>query len=367
MVTKVKNSQGKIWYGLHFYEGVAEYNPPGASSFRVFINEDTARKMDKTFSGRPVYVEHVDDVPTSVEEMRKEADGFVVESFFNQYDGKHWCKFITCSEAADNAIAKGWKLSNCYNLISESSGGEWNCVSYQKQIMNAEYEHLAIVKTPRYQESMILTEEQFKSYNDKKKSEITRVANSKNKGATMFNWFKREKIENSAATDVESMVVQLPKSKREITIETLVNEVDEAELIKGKPRLVNGEDLFEVEGKKVTVASLLTQITELKNAAEEEKKKKKVVEEEESMENEDDEDSMENEDEEDEEKEDEEKDEKKKKKENKKCNSSDKRAADKAKADRLFNAPQDAKDKVVPVKPDLTGGVARGLDRYGSR
>lgn len=226
----IKNSKGNVYYGMHFYPGVAEYAEPGKDPYRVFLNEDTIRSMDPTFAGRPIYVEHVDEVESNIDELRKEADGWVIESFFNSADGKHWVKFISVSERAEKAIKAGMRLSNAYIPKSFGQGGMWNGVTYQKEITGGEFEHLAIVRNPRYEESVIMTPDQFKQYNEEKVIELKRLANGKDQKETKemaFKLFKRQKVENS--TDIEGMHVVLPKSGREVSITQLVNEMDEAE------------------------------------------------------------------------------------------------------------------------------------------
>ena len=223
----IKNSKGKIYYGIHFYPGVAEYREPGGEPYRVFLNEDTLRAMDPTFAGRPIFVEHVDDVSENMDQLREEADGWVIESFFNSADGKHWVKFIAVSDKAERAIKSGMKLSNAYVPKSFGSSGLWNGVQYAKEITGGEYEHLAIVKHPRYEESVILTPDEFKRYNEDKIGELKRLSNSKEpKGESKMklNFFKRAKVEN--AIDPELLVV-LPKSGKEISITELVNAMDE--------------------------------------------------------------------------------------------------------------------------------------------
>lgn len=220
----IENSKGTIWYGMHFYPGVAEYAEPNKEPYRVFLNEDTIRKMDPTFAGRPVFIMHVDGVDSNIDVLKTEADGWVVESFYNQADGKHWCKFITVSDKADRAIRQqGMRLSNCYVPKTFASGGVWNGVSYAKEITGGEYEHLAIVPNPRYEESVILTPEQFKKYNEDKIVELKRLSNDR-KDQGMLKFFKREKVENTI--DIEKMSVVLPKSGIEMTISEIVNELD---------------------------------------------------------------------------------------------------------------------------------------------
>lgn len=179
MIKKFLNSKGSVYYGMHFYPGVAEYSESGGEPYRIFINENTIRSMSPSFTGRPIYVEHVDGVEENVDDVRKGADGWVIESFFNTADGKTWAKFVVVSERGERAIKNGFKLSNAYIPKSFGQGGLWNGVSYAKEVTAGEFEHLAIVKNPRYEESVILTPEQFKEYNDKHTLELQRLANSK--------------------------------------------------------------------------------------------------------------------------------------------------------------------------------------------
>lgn len=251
----------KRLFGLHMSEGVAEYKEPGKDAFRVYLNQNTIMQMNKSFEGKPVYVMHVDNVDLS--NIQQEADGYVVKSFYNAADGKHWVEFMVVSDDGHAAIQKGWKLSNAYVPKSFQNGGEWHGVSYQQEITQGEYEHLAIVPNPRYSESIILTPEQFEKYNLDKQQEIKRIANSKDsksKGESkmsILQFFKREKIENSL--DIESTMVVLPKSKLEKTIAQLVNEADE----KAQSKMCNMEDEVMVNDEKMQVGHLVEKFKNL--------------------------------------------------------------------------------------------------------
>jgi hypothetical protein len=257
----MKNSKGTVFYGMHFYPGVAEYQEPNRDPYRVFLNEDTIRGMGPSFAGRPVFVMHVDGVNGDVDELRKEADGWVVKSFFNEADGKHWVEFIAVTEKAEQAIKRGWKLSNCYVPKSFSKGGLWNGVAYAKEITGGEYEHLAIVPNPRYAESVILTPEKFKAYNEEKIQEVKRLSNAKEKSAMKVSLFKREKVANS--DELLAMGVMLPNSKADMTIEEMVKECD------GR-RVENAADdamTVEVDGEKITVGELKERFENAKKKA----------------------------------------------------------------------------------------------------
>ncbi len=268
--TVIKNASQlpKVYLGIHFLPGVAEYAEPGRDPYRIFINEDTIRKMNPTFKGRPVYVHHVDEV--NLKDIQTEADGYVVDSFFNAADGKTWVKFIIVSDKGHEAIRNGWRLSNAYVPKSFAPGGLWNGVSYDKEVMDGEYEHLAIVNNPRYDESIILDEEQFKEYNDKKQLELKKLSNSKGEKKSMFSFFKKTKVENEL--ELESMSVTLPRSKVEKTLAKLINDADESEMNADEPMMANGDHHVMVGPDKMTVNELVAKHLEMmkeKNASDE--------------------------------------------------------------------------------------------------
>lgn len=377
---RVKNSKGSIYYGMHFYPGVAEYAPEGKEAFRVFLNEDTIRAMDPSFAGRPVFVQHVDGVDDDVDELRKSADGWVIESFFNQADGKHWAKFIVCSERGEKAVASGMKLSNCYRATNLTGGGTWNGVSYAKEIAGGEFEHLAIVPNPRYEESVILTPDEFKNYNAGKLSELERLANDKGTKPMLLKFFKREKLENSA--DIETLVVALPKSGREVAITQLVNEADDLAVATaaaaGKPAMADGAMLVQVGETQMSVADLVAKYGELVAAAaapvasveNEESDDADDVDAGDELENDDEDDNVDTDDsvENEDELEDKLDDVKTKNDAGKPAPKSPSKAAAKAKADALRNANSRAgrgngETAVVEIMVDQ---VARGKSRYGS-
>lgn len=258
---------------MHFYPGCAEYEEPNQPPYRVLLKEPALRLMDPTFAGCPVFVQHVDEIETDINELRKEADGWVVESFFNQADGKHWTKFVVCSDRAEQAIKKGMRLSNCYLPTELGPPGTWNGISYEKEILSADYEHLAIVPNPRYEESVILSPDQFKKYNEQKLSELVKIANHKKGEEKMkFNFFERKKVENSL--DMENMTVVLPKSQKERVLSKLINEADDAEMKKDEPKMAHPNHMVEMNGEKMSVGDLVKKHAEACNALEEMKKEK---------------------------------------------------------------------------------------------
>ena len=257
----------QVFYGLHMVEGVAEYAEPDRDPYRILIGESTIKNMDPTFQGKPVYVDHVDEV--DLDRLQEEADGYVLDSFYNKLDGKHWVKFIVVSDEAKDAIRRGWKLSNAYVPKSFTGGGLWHGVEYSKEVTTGEYEHLAIVRNPRYEESLILTPDEFKKYNGEKEVELTKLTNSKvekekrKMGLSKLNIFKRTKVENSL--DLDGLMVELPKSKIEMPLIQVVNELD---AIKNMHGYANGDHLVKIGENEMSVNDLVKKHMDMCNEME---------------------------------------------------------------------------------------------------
>lgn len=216
------NQLPKVYYGLHMVAGVAQY-PEMQGAPTILIEEPALQNADRTAQGKPVYVHHVEQVDMANLEL--EMAGVWVRSFFNEADGAHWAEFTVQSDEGHAAIAKGYVLSNCYIPKTQTGPGEYHGLKYNNAVTVAEYEHLALTPTPRYQESIVLTPDAFKAYNEKKLSERLALKNSKGV-APMFEFIKigKSKIENGI--DAETFV-NLPKSGKSVNVQKLLNEVDE--------------------------------------------------------------------------------------------------------------------------------------------
>jgi hypothetical protein len=220
---KTKLQKAVVFYGLHFASGVVRYpemNPP----FTILVNSDVAKEMDRTMAGAPVFLNHVKP-GTELEEIQKgNDDGVVIESFFNQADGFHWAKFSVNTQEGLDAIKNGWTLSNCWEPQARDEAGLWHEVPYQKVAMNGNHRHLAIVDTPRYGESKILTPEEFKAYNEECEARLMALRNSKEGADQMFEFFKNKKEDVKLDANI---MVTLPKSKKSINLQELLNSTDE--------------------------------------------------------------------------------------------------------------------------------------------
>lgn len=366
LLLKNSLSDGKVFYGLHMSEGIATYKPPGEKPFTVFVGERAIKLMNSSFPGKPVYVGHTDDRGSL-----DKADGVVVESFYNKADGKHWAKFVVTTQKGIDAINRGWRLSNSFLVDDHIKGGCWHGHDFDKEVTGGTYDHLAIVDDPRYAESIILTPEEFKKYNNEKEAELLMLANSKEK-EMKFQLFKKTKVDNSKDLNFEEMSVTLPKSGKEKTLLQLVNEADEA-AVAVAPSIEDAK--VTVGGVEMTVKELIKMYSEMKASLEEVVEETEEGEEEsDETESEDESETLHNEleeDEEDEEESEEIEDEEAEEVEApaKKLDNS-KKVADAKKAANLkkLRLANENSRKSTPVVADMVmDQVTRGSSRYGSK
>ena len=164
------------YFARHIKEGLVHYLENGQDTLYL-VKNDALQKMNKSFEGKPIYVRHVDSV--DMEHLRETADGYVVKSFYNEFDGAWWAEIMVVSDAGHAAVKKGWAVSNCYSPTEYGDGGVYHDISYQREVRNGAYEHLAIVPNPRYEEAVIMTPDAFLKYNEGKQQEINKLKNSK--------------------------------------------------------------------------------------------------------------------------------------------------------------------------------------------
>ncbi len=263
----------RIFYCKHIAPGVCAYEDE-----TILIGEEALKEMDKTFAGKPIYVNHQ---KVNLENLQEEADGYVAESFYLPEDGCHWAKMIIVSDKGQEAIRKGWKVSNAYVPDEFGIGGEWHNVPYNREVMKAHYTHLALVDNPRYEEATVLSPEDFKMYKEQKREQLKSLENAKTKGeGKTMKWklFKKTEVTNS--DDLSKVMVELSNGST-VSVGEMVNSV-EADLKKEEEKNKCNEDILEktvkVNGEDIKVADLIKEYESKCNKCnedEEEDKEKK--------------------------------------------------------------------------------------------
>ena len=229
-----EKSLPEVYYAKHMKAGVANY--PEHKEV-IYISNDTIADMAKTFEGKPVYVHHQD---IDLENLREQSDGYIADSFWNKYDGEWWVKFIAVSDDAKQAIANGWGVSNCYDHLVRGNGGTCINVKYDSEIIGGQFQHLAIVPNPRYEDAKIYTEQEYNNYIEQKKQKLDKITNSKGEE-------NMEKILNEA--DVKDLLLS---KDSDITVGEAID------ILMNSKKVIDSEaEILLSNGEKVTVAELI--------------------------------------------------------------------------------------------------------------
>ena len=164
--------------GRHF---VSRFIEPGLVSYDkagvLKVSKETLDKFVQSLVGCPVIIRHQKVSNDNVEDLRC---GVVSGVNYNTADGWFWCEGIIWDAEAIQKIEQGWSVS-CTYIMTESTGedGEWHNMSYDDELLNGVFEHLAIVPNPRYEEATIL------------------LNSKEDKGNMLLNLFNSKKIRNS--------------------------------------------------------------------------------------------------------------------------------------------------------------------------
>lgn len=253
--------KAQVFYAKHFVNGIAEY----ADGERILVTTDVIRDMCPTFVGCPVYVLHQDVEQELVEEL---ADGYVIECFYNESDGWFWAKMIVKSDEGLKAVRDGWSVSNSYFPEFLEESGKYLNVDYSKKVIGGNFDHLAIVPNPRYEESVILTPSEFKEYNSKMKNELESIKNSKEekKGAlSMFTLFKKKEVSN--LDDLSDAFVKLSNGT-EMSLADMVQAIENEAKEEDKAEEEKAENSEDMMAKKLTVGNSEMTVKELMDAYE---------------------------------------------------------------------------------------------------
>ena len=150
-------------YKIRFIEpGIISYNDSGAGV--IFVSREALDRMAPSFRNCPVIFvpESHDDSDASTafnfdDVAATPASGIVAGVPYWGDDGWMWADISVWDEEAQAAIDRsGFNVSCAYKPTEETEGGEWHSIPYDGELVNGKYEHLAIVKRPRYEGSQIL-------------------------------------------------------------------------------------------------------------------------------------------------------------------------------------------------------------------
>lgn len=315
LVKKKCNNSNGSWpkrYRAHFiYPGLISYEDSGNGV--VYVGDNALKKMASSFVGKPVVnEEHHDLTPEqayklSNQELESLADGVVYDigiedgSFDPEMVGWHYSDIVVWNEETKaNIDKKGYNISCSYEVLDSAQGDIVNNISYDAEVTDGEYTHLAIVANPRYNKAKIT--ELPTTYNNSCSDEVVRMIQN-NKEKSMGNIFKylsnskKAKSNKNMAPDGEDKKDD-PKDEELNNAEDYMIEVDGNQIpldqainkyreTNSRSNVLGPDEVVEIDGQQVPVSELMNMCSEKRDNADEfeGQKPEEVVEEQPSMQN----------------------------------------------------------------------------------
>lgn len=230
--------------------GVVFYQDVGM----VLVQKTALDKMMNSMRGKPVV--NTDHREINADDFRNgNFDGMVDGNdhavWFDSSDAKYHCSFqVTTPETLTN-IKNGFKVSCAYKVTKWGPGGIHNNVPYEREVLEGEYTHLAIVANPRY--------------------EGVRIYNSKGAKTMTLKWIQKlmgkddKVLENSV--DIESSKSILEVDGKDYTLDNAIEALKAQEAAKEAARLKALENKAPADDEVVDVPGLGKRtIKELKEA-----------------------------------------------------------------------------------------------------
>lgn len=142
-----KGEEGRPFKARFLQAGLVKYD------FGVcLLKKETIDKFVNTFIDCPVIINHKDKI------NKEDKHGVIKNIWFSPEDSWFWCSGYVDDEGAEKVEDEGFNVS-CQYRITEYSNNDDNKLhngnKYDKEILNGIFEHLAIVKTPRYEDAFI--------------------------------------------------------------------------------------------------------------------------------------------------------------------------------------------------------------------
>lgn len=188
-------------YSCKFLEaGIVSYEDSNAGI--ALLKKETIDKMASSFIGRPVIVQHKSVNPGNYQEH---AVGYVIAVRFNPEDAWFYADFIVLDDAAKALIEDhGYSVSCAYNVLDAKEGGLWHDIKYDGEITEGSFTHLALVESPRYEDSKISKQLPAMLVNGK----VACISTTKEEmEMSIFKLFKKK--ENDKQEDIFKSYVEL--------------------------------------------------------------------------------------------------------------------------------------------------------------
>lgn len=244
----------------------------------ILLTQESLDQLSKTAHGIPVTIEHPSEAITD-QNVESLSVGRVSRMDYDPSEDLWYAEFVVETEEAAKYLRDGWGVSTAWYGDEYAPGGTLNNVPYDREVKKARYEHLAIVKNPRYE--MAVGARFLNSRNETGHADVNPVKMETKptpppKGSYMLGrvWKMMTVKEEIKTNENEDLHVEIDGEAK-----PLKNVLDEMKALKEKKesaapekRMLCADDEVEVDGKKMKVGELVEAYKAALAPKEEEKK-----------------------------------------------------------------------------------------------
>ena len=253
----------------------------------ILVTQNSLDELSKTAFGIPVVIEHP-GIPIDSESIKDLKVVGRVAKFDYETDSDLWyAEFVVDDDEAVQLLKNGHGVSTAWYGNEYTNGGTYNNVPYDRELLTARYEHLAIVKHPRYEmakDPVFLNSKTAETRQDAKQPSSILINSTSNPigGIKMLAKIWRTVKEEVKANENEELVLELehgqvPLSKvvEELKSMKAKEAAKKDEATEGPAhRVLNDDDEVEVDGKKMKVHELVSEYKMAKKHSDEAEAKK---------------------------------------------------------------------------------------------
>lgn len=117
----------------------------------ILVGQDALARLASTSLGIPVVIDHPQELITDETITNLKVVGRVSGMEYDQYTDTWIAEFVLDNQEGIELLQSGWGVSTAWFGEKYASGGTLNNVPYDRELIEGRYEHLAIVKNPRYE------------------------------------------------------------------------------------------------------------------------------------------------------------------------------------------------------------------------
>jgi hypothetical protein len=251
----------------------------------IYVSQEALWQLAPTALGVPVVVDHPSELITDENISNMPVVGRVSALEYDSITDTWDAVFVVDNEEAISLLQNGWGVSTAWFGDKYASGGTHNNVGYDRELIEGRYEHLAIVKTPRYEMAVNPIFLNSTTLQDDHNKDIIVTSNQKGSNSMIGKIFKRlvsrEELKTNEGEElfVDIDGTDVPLSQVISDVKTLrlnkKNEDEEKDEKKEAKKMANDTDEVDVDGEKISVNALKAMYKEnkKKNAVVEDEKK----------------------------------------------------------------------------------------------